>query len=173
MYTHHCHNTKHVHAPLSQYKTYTHHCHNTKRTRTTVTIQNMYTHHCHNTKRTRTTVTIQNVHAPLSQYRTRTRTTVTIQNTYTHHCHNTKRTRTTVTTGKERVQLAIEYINNCSFGHTALRDFHWLAVTKHLNLVTSELTMQENLATRHLVHLTFSTVNIRCKTLEFTTAIAE
>jgi hypothetical protein len=35
------HNTKHVHVPLSQYKT----C-----TRTTVTIQNMYTYHCHNTK---------------------------------------------------------------------------------------------------------------------------
>ena len=41
MYTYHCHNTKHVHVPLSQYKT----C-----TLTTVTIQNMYTYHCHNTK---------------------------------------------------------------------------------------------------------------------------
>jgi len=34
MYTYHCHNTKHLHVPLSQYKT----C-----TRTTVTTQNMYT----------------------------------------------------------------------------------------------------------------------------------
>jgi len=34
MYTYHCHNTEHVHVPLSQYRT----C-----TRTTVTIQNMYT----------------------------------------------------------------------------------------------------------------------------------
>ena len=48
MYTCHCHNTKHVHIALSQYKTRTH---------TTVTIQNMYTYHCHNTK---------HVHIPLS-----------------------------------------------------------------------------------------------------------
>jgi hypothetical protein len=56
----HCQNTKHVHVPLSEYKT---------RTRTTVTIQNTYTYHCHNTK-----------HVRLSQYKTRTHTTVTIQN---------------------------------------------------------------------------------------------
>ena len=72
MYTYHCHNTKHVHVPLSQYKT----CR-----RTTVTIQNMYMYHCHNTK---------HVHVPLSQYKTCTRTTVTTQNMYTYHCHNTK-----------------------------------------------------------------------------------
>jgi hypothetical protein len=68
----HCHNTKHVHVSLSQYKT----C-----TRITVTIQNMYAYHCHNRK---------NVHVPLSQYKTRTRTTATTRNMYAYHCHNTK-----------------------------------------------------------------------------------
>ena len=48
----HCHNTKHVHVPLSQHKT----C-----TRTTVTTQNMCTYNCHNTK---------HVHVPLLQYKT-------------------------------------------------------------------------------------------------------
>jgi len=52
-----CHSTKHVHVPLSQYKTCT--C-------TTATIQNMYMYHCHNTK---------HVHVPLSQYKTCTCTT--------------------------------------------------------------------------------------------------
>ena len=68
----HCHNTKHVHVPLSQYKTCT--C-------TTVTTQNMYTYHCHNSK---------HVHVPLSRSKTRTRTTVTTQNMYIYHCHNSK-----------------------------------------------------------------------------------
>ena len=101
-YTYHCHNTKHVHVPLSQYKTctrtavtiqnmYTYRCHNTKHVHVPVTMQNMYTYRCHNTK---------HVHVPLSQYKTRTRTavkyktctrtTVTIQNMYTYHCQNTK-----------------------------------------------------------------------------------
>ena len=57
MYTYHCHNTKHVHIPLSQHKTCKH---------TTVTIQNMYTYHCHSTK---------HVHVPLSQHKTCTCTT--------------------------------------------------------------------------------------------------
>ena len=65
MYTYHCHNTKHVQVPLSQYKI----C-----TSATVTIQNMYKCHCHNTK---------HVHVQLSQYKTCTRATVTIQNMYT------------------------------------------------------------------------------------------
>jgi hypothetical protein len=52
MYAYHCHNTTHVHVPLSQHKT----C-----TRTTVTTQNMYTYHCHNTKP---------VHVPIFQYKT-------------------------------------------------------------------------------------------------------
>ena len=69
---HHCHNTKHVHVPLSQYKT----C-----PRTTVTIQNTSTYHWHNTK---------HVHVPLAQYKTCPRTTGTIQNMYTYHWHNTK-----------------------------------------------------------------------------------
>ena len=49
MYTYRCHNTKHVHLPLSQYKT----C-----TPTAVTIQHMYTYSCHNKK---------HVHLQLSQ----------------------------------------------------------------------------------------------------------
>ena len=72
MYRYHCHNTKHIHVPLSQYKTYT---------RTTVTIQNIYTYHCHNTT---------HIHVQLSQYKIYTRTSVTIQNMHTYHCHNTK-----------------------------------------------------------------------------------
>jgi len=62
MYTYHCHNSKHVHVSLSQYKT----C-----TRITVTIQNMFKYHCHNTK---------HVYVSLPQYKTRTRITATIQN---------------------------------------------------------------------------------------------
>jgi hypothetical protein len=72
MYTYHCHNTKHVHVPLSEYKA---------RTPTALTTQNMYTYRCHNTK---------HVHVPLSQYKTCTRTAVTIQNMYTYRCRNTK-----------------------------------------------------------------------------------
>jgi hypothetical protein len=68
-YTYHCHNSKHVHTPLSQYRT----------THTTLTIQNNYKYHCHNTKY---------AHLPLSQYKTCTLNTVTKQNMYTYHCHN-------------------------------------------------------------------------------------
>ena len=103
LYTYRCHNTKHVHLRLSQYKTcthtaatiqnmYTYSCLNTKHvhlprsqyktsTPTAVTIQNMYTYNCHNTK---------HVHIQLSQYKTSTPTAVTIQNMYTYRCHNTK-----------------------------------------------------------------------------------
>ena len=101
MYSYHCHNTKHILVPLSQYKTctrtavtiqnlYSYHYHNTKLsqyktcTRTTVTVQNMYSHHCHSTK---------HVLVPLSQYKTCTHTTVTVQNMYEYHCHNTKHVR--------------------------------------------------------------------------------
>jgi len=83
MYTYHCHNTKFVHLPLSQYK----HVHIPLSqykicTRTTVTTQNAYTYHCQNTK---------HLHVLHSQYKIFTRTTVTIQNMYTYHYHNTKR----------------------------------------------------------------------------------
>jgi hypothetical protein len=100
MYTYRCHNTKHVHLPLSQYKTCTPTavtiqnlytcCHNTKLvhlllsqyktcTPTAVTIQKLYTYCCHN---------IKLVHLLLSQYETCTPTAVTIQNLYTYCCHN-------------------------------------------------------------------------------------
>jgi hypothetical protein len=107
----HCPNTKHLHVPLSQYKTctriavttqnmYTYQYHSTKHvhvplsqykafTRIIVTIQNMYTYHYHNTK---------HVHVPVSQYKTCTRTTVTIQNMYAYHCHNTKHVRMPLST---------------------------------------------------------------------------
>ena len=67
MYTYRCHNKKHVHVPLSQYKT----C-----TATAFTTQNMYTYRCHNTK---------HVQLQLSQHKTCTRIAVTIQNMYS--CH--------------------------------------------------------------------------------------
>ena len=51
MYTYRCHNTKHVHVTMSQYKTCTVPLSQYKTcTRTAVTIQNMYTYHSHNTK---------------------------------------------------------------------------------------------------------------------------
>ena len=56
MYTHNCDNTKHVHVPLSQYKT----C-----TRTTITIQNMDTCHSHNTKHIRVVLFTANITAYL------------------------------------------------------------------------------------------------------------
>jgi hypothetical protein len=76
MCTYHCHNTKHVHVPLSQYKTHTPSSVIIKKTctRITVTIQNVYTYNCHITK---------HVHVPLLKYKTCTRATVTIQNMYT------------------------------------------------------------------------------------------
>ena len=110
MYTYHCHNTKHVHVPLSQHKTCIRILSQYKTcTRTTVTtqnmytypvtIQNMYTYHCNNTKHVHVPLSQYNtkhvhvplsqyntkhVHVPLSQFKTCTRTTATIQNMYTY-----------------------------------------------------------------------------------------
>ena len=90
MYTYHCHNTKHVHIPLSIQNRYTYHCQYKTCTHTTVTIQNIYTYHCQYKTGTCTTVNRKHVHIPPSQYWTCTHTTVTIQNMYTYHCHSTK-----------------------------------------------------------------------------------
>ena len=101
MYTYRCHNTKHVHVPLSQHKTFT---------RTVVTIQNMYTYRCHNTK---------HVHIPLSQYKTCTRTAVTVQNMYTYRCHSTKHVHVPPSQYKtcDRLPLAVrvpQFEKHCS-----------------------------------------------------------
>ena len=92
VYTYHCHNTKHVHVPLSQHKTCTRTTVTTQTCKhTSVTTQNMYTYLCHNTKHVHVPLSQhKHVNIPLSQHKTCTRTTVTTQNMYTYRCHNSK-----------------------------------------------------------------------------------